>query len=206
MTDRGRQQVADSPGSAIIGIPIGGGPSSAVAYLADAGYDTTALTTGGLEMGPCYAYALGELASFRYADTPMAPYNGVLVEGFTAIGEVCTGASIALGLTDTLLSGTASTPVALCSDKKCGDDGCGGSCGTCSGGLSCNEGVCVATQSSPPNAVTSPPPSDERDERDVAAAANDGCACRTAPRPRSDAPIVLALGALAACIARRRAR
>jgi hypothetical protein len=29
-----------------------------------------------------------------------------------------------------------------CSGKNCGDDGCGGSCGTCSGGQVCNSGVC----------------------------------------------------------------
>jgi hypothetical protein len=29
-----------------------------------------------------------------------------------------------------------------CSGKNCGDDGCGGSCGTCSGGQTCQSGVC----------------------------------------------------------------
>ena len=31
----------------------------------------------------------------------------------------------------------------LCQDKDCGDDGCGGSCGTCSGGKVCQGGACV---------------------------------------------------------------
>ena len=30
-----------------------------------------------------------------------------------------------------------------CSGKQCGDNGCGGSCGSCSGGLSCKSGQCV---------------------------------------------------------------
>jgi MYXO-CTERM domain-containing protein len=146
MTDRGRQQVADAP-SPVPGIPIPGlGLTSAVTYLDKENYDTTALTTGGLDMGACYAYALGALSDFRYADTPMAPYNGSLIEGFTAIGEFCTGASIALGLTETLLGGTTTgaSTVPLCKSKQCGDDGCGGSCGACAAGTTCNpSGACI---------------------------------------------------------------
>jgi hypothetical protein len=37
-------------------------------------------------------------------------------------------------------SGGTCTP--SCTGKNCGDDGCGGSCGTCSGGQTCNSGVC----------------------------------------------------------------
>jgi hypothetical protein len=35
-------------------------------------------------------------------------------------------------------------PIDTCScvNKNCGDDGCGGSCGTCSDGVTCNNGVC----------------------------------------------------------------
>ncbi|MDB4938314.1 MAG: Tryptophan synthase alpha chain, partial [Labilithrix sp.] len=146
MTDRGRHQVADTP-SPVSGIPIPGlGITSAVAYLDKENYDTTPLTTGGLEMGPCYAYALNALSDFRYADVPMAPYNGSLIEGFTAIGEFCTGASIALGLTESLLGGTTSgaSTVPLCKNRQCGDDGCGGSCGSCAAGTTCNtDGACV---------------------------------------------------------------
>jgi hypothetical protein len=38
-------------------------------------------------------------------------------------------------------SGGGCTPD--CSGKNCGDDGCGGSCGTCSGGQTCQSGVCT---------------------------------------------------------------
>lgn len=144
MTDRGRQQVADPPNG---GLPIPVSfTTSAATYLGEKGYDTTALLTGGLDMGPCYAYALDPLKDFRYADTPMAPYNGQLIEGFTAIGEFCAGASISLGLAETLLEGTptGAPPVDLCAGKQCGDDGCGGSCGACAAGTTCNdEGKCV---------------------------------------------------------------
>lgn len=37
---------------------------------------------------------------------------------------------------------TPCTPA--CEGRSCGDDGCGGSCGSCEGGLSCDEGICVA--------------------------------------------------------------
>ena len=30
-----------------------------------------------------------------------------------------------------------------CDDRECGDDGCGGSCGACVGGLHCDDGLCV---------------------------------------------------------------
>ena len=36
-----------------------------------------------------------------------------------------------------------------CTDKACGDDGCGGSCGTCVEGESCNAGVCEAAACTP---------------------------------------------------------
>ncbi len=34
--------------------------------------------------------------------------------------------------------------IPACAGKTCGDDGCGGSCGTCSGGANCINGVCQA--------------------------------------------------------------
>lgn len=33
--------------------------------------------------------------------------------------------------------------VPACEGRSCGDDGCGGSCGGCEGGLSCDDGICV---------------------------------------------------------------
>ena len=36
-----------------------------------------------------------------------------------------------------------------CSGKSCGDNGCGGSCGTCSSGLTCNAGQCISTTCTP---------------------------------------------------------
>ncbi|MBM4388775.1 MAG: hypothetical protein FJ088_13620, partial [Deltaproteobacteria bacterium] len=37
--------------------------------------------------------------------------------------------------------------VPQCSGKECGDDGCGGSCGTCPWGWTCNSGKCSCTPS-----------------------------------------------------------
>lgn len=38
---------------------------------------------------------------------------------------------------------TAPTCTPNCVGKSCGDDGCGGSCGTCSSDMKCQEGVCI---------------------------------------------------------------
>lgn len=46
------------------------------------------------------------------------------------------------------------TCVPACGNKQCGNDGCGGSCGTCSSGKTCQSGYCEQV-SSPP----APPPS-----------------------------------------------
>jgi hypothetical protein len=35
---------------------------------------------------------------------------------------------------------------ASCDGKECGDDGCGGDCGACSGSFSCTDGTCTACQ------------------------------------------------------------
>ncbi len=36
-----------------------------------------------------------------------------------------------------------------CSDQTCGDDGCGGTCGTCAAGLSCLDGHCESVECQP---------------------------------------------------------
>jgi MYXO-CTERM domain-containing protein len=192
MTDRGRHQVADTP--------LVPGSSSAVKYLADRGHDTTNLVTGGLDMGPCYAYALGQLNDFRYADQAPPPY-GAFIEGFTAIGEFCTGASMALGMAKTLLDGVPSgqPPATLCLGRTCGDDGCGGSCGSCTGGKTCSaDGACVSacvpscagktcgdsdgcggTCGSCDGGSTAPPFAGAAPDAASEAASPAGCGCRT---------------------------
>ena len=143
---------------------------AAAQLLAQRGYDPTPLTEGGLAMGPCYFYAYDPLGDFRWADALGAPY-GPFLEWPTALGEFCTGASIALGLADTLLEGRATTgppSVNLCANRACGDDGCGGSCGSCGAGLTCQSGACVGASSSscdggdcPQVAPAAPPSSGE---------------------------------------------
>ena len=44
----------------------------------------------------------------------------------------------------TLSVDAAAACVPSCGGAECGDDGCGGSCGTCQGGQSCDQGACVA--------------------------------------------------------------
>ena len=62
---------------------------------------------------------------------------------FTATGYNCGGIAIDTRTED--CTGDCSPPCTPdCSGKTCGDDGCGGSCGTCSSGYSCSGGSCVA--------------------------------------------------------------
>lgn len=228
MTNRGRQQVAD-PATSSIGLPFPlplGGLEGAVPFLAAKGYDTTALMTGGLDMGPCYAYALNPLVAFRYGDVPMAPYGGPFVEGFTALGEFCAGASISLGLATTLLEGTPTSapPTPLCAGRSCGDDGCGGSCGTCAEGLTCTAGACVACTPSCEGkscgddgcggscgACRDGGASTTRVEPDADEATltlrADGCSCRTVAAERDAGSVAQLAGlALAAALVARRRR
>ncbi|MGB0589274.1 MAG: cupredoxin domain-containing protein [Myxococcota bacterium] len=85
------------------------------------------------------------------------------VTSFTACGDADTtadstatdavGSDDSTGSADDDASGSVTDPTenegdctANCTGKTCGDDGCGGSCGTCGSGDACNAtGVCVAT-------------------------------------------------------------
>jgi hypothetical protein len=134
MTSRGQRQVG-----------------SAVSLLGPRGYDTLALDTGGLHMGPCYFYAYYPLAWFRWATELTTPYSAY-IDWPTATGEFCSGASIALGFAETLLAGKATgqpPTVTLCAGKSCGDDGCGGSCGSCAAGSECTSAGNCAAASAP---------------------------------------------------------
>jgi hypothetical protein len=95
-------------------------------------YDTRDLVFGGLMMGPCYFYAWEELRNYQLGEDLQYPYMWFL-EGPTAIGEFCTGGTLALGLARTLLWGK---PVDPC-DGDCshldGGDGEDGSDGADAG-------------------------------------------------------------------------
>jgi hypothetical protein len=207
---------------------------AAADQLAGKGYDTVDLVAGGLQMGPCYFYGLDPLKDFRYADQASPPY-GAFIEGFTAIGEFCSGASIGLGFARTLLDGkpTGAPPtVDLCANKQCGDDGCGGSCGTCADGLSCQAGSCAPPGACAPRCEGKPAGADDgcggacaggaagpsspsepsgasSDADDGAAPGSSagGCACAA---PGARAPLAgglaLALAACACAVGRRRRR
>jgi MYXO-CTERM domain-containing protein len=110
--------------------------------LENLGYDIRELVYGGLQMGPCYYYAWEELRYYQLGEDLQYPYMWFL-EGPTAIGEFCTGASLALGLARTLLWGKPGEAcVGDCNGRECGDDGCGVSCGSCIPGESCEQGTC----------------------------------------------------------------
>lgn len=48
------------------------------------------------------------------------------------------------------VNGVAPPCVPRCTGKRCGADGCGGSCGSCGAGEACQGGRCVSTNCSPP--------------------------------------------------------
>ncbi len=150
MTDRGRQQVADWTVAAGTAALLNGLPNnqSAAAYLTASGYDAAPLLAAGLSMGPCYLYALNPSKGFQYylGSQAPAPYSD-FIEGFTAQGEFCFGASLGLGLTRAFLGGTPTgqPPANLCAGRACGVDACGTSCGSCTGADVCDaSGRCVA--------------------------------------------------------------
>lgn len=128
MTERGQRQA-----------------QAGINVLQPLGWDTSELMTGGLQMGPGYFWVYEAAPDFRYAlGLPSPPYSGY-IDAPTAVGEFNIGAALELGLAHTLLAGkpTGQPPtVALCQGRACGDDGCGGSCGTCASG-SCMDGQCV---------------------------------------------------------------
>ena len=118
-------------------------------------YDTTQLIAAGLTMGPCYYFPWDQLFPWVWANEVSEPYGGV-IDGPTAIGEVCIGGALAVGLTRTLLNGWATgqppTCIIDCADRVCGDNNCGGECGQCDEELVCEEatGQCVT----PPDDTT----------------------------------------------------
>lgn len=149
--DMGTTQGGDDRYSDLVGMTKRGEyqVNGAVSALKGKGYDTLDLTVSGLMMGPGYFRGYYPNASFRYAAQlqPQPPYSDG-ISGPTAIGEFSFGASLGLGLAHTLLAGKPSgqPAVALCVNAVCGDDGCGGSCGTCGDGMMCGAGQCIATQ------------------------------------------------------------
>ena len=125
MTDRGRE-------ATLLVAPL----------LNQRGYDVRELVYGGLQMGPCYYYAWEELRNYQLGPDLQYPYMWFL-ECPTAVGEFCTGGSLALGLARTLLWGKPGAACeGDCTGKVCGDDGCGTSCGECDPGQACTQGVC----------------------------------------------------------------
>ena len=83
-----------------------------------------------------------------------------------------------------------------CSGKQCGDDGCGGACGTCSGTDTCQAGACVATGGGGGDAAIGG--SDFVDAGTNGGTGNKpgGCGCETSGAGGSAALLVLIVSAL----------
>jgi MYXO-CTERM domain-containing protein len=206
----------------------------AVNLLAPRGYDTLDLTAGGLQMGPGYYRGYYPMVDFKYAAEiqPQPPYSDG-ISGPTCVGEFSVGASMGLGLAHVLLEGkdTKQPPtVNLCANRACGDDGCGGSCGTCPQGQTCTDGECKVPPSCVPSCAgktcgddgcggscgacaggdagsgadaASIGPSAAPGDEPPSSAPSAGCACR-ASGARAEPPLAVIALALAALRRRRR--
>ncbi len=178
----------------------------AVSLLAGRGYTTLDLTVGGLQMGPGYYRGYYPLQGFTWAAEiePQPPYSDG-ISGPTAIGEFSMGAEMILGLAHTLLDGKATglpPTVTLCQNATCGDDGCGGSCGTCPDGLTCSAGAC--TSASLVDAGTNMFGGDDAGPGSAGETGSGGGGCCQAS---SVSPLgTLALGTLIALVGLRRRR
>ena len=79
--------------------------------------------------------------------TPLGQCSGSKVWGF--MESLSTGGTFRINgdVIMRLHADVAATPcVPQCDGKTCGDDTCGGSCGVCTGGLTCVSGTCAACQ------------------------------------------------------------
>lgn len=67
-------------------------------------FDPTALQIAGLQMGPCYFYAWEKYEGKNLGKDLKPPFKE-FIDGPTALGELCFGATLGLGLSETLLKG-----------------------------------------------------------------------------------------------------
>ncbi len=120
--------------------------------LSNLGFDVKNLVAGGVIMGPCYYYMWYELWArngryFKLGENLSEPYYTFL-EMPVSSGEVCYGGAMGLGLARTLLWGRPNPNCQPdCSNRVCGTNGCGGSCGTCNAPETCSTtGQCVVPE------------------------------------------------------------
>ncbi len=101
-----------------------------------------------------------------------------------------------------------------CNGKQCGDDGCGGACGNCSGSTTCQNGQCIGpTDGGVPDAGDAGASKDAGNPISDASVAPDagtsngssgGCGCVVAGGERSSHAAIVAALAMLAALARRR--
>lgn len=156
MTNRGYEQIrtAVSGTSALNTCTIPDAPFVLnIDGLSKKNYDTTELTAAGLTMGPCYYFPWDQLYPWFWAYDMPPPYIQA-IDGPTAIGEVCIGGTLGLGMVRVLMKGWATgqppTCIIDCAGRECGDNSCGDECGFCDNELICNEsGKCVESIEEP---------------------------------------------------------
>jgi hypothetical protein len=136
---------------------VGKGEVARVMFLLSDGEDTESYTS---------EISIGELESKKF-NVPVSELNSTDIEevSVAAIFLSSGGEETLGGVLDTYTitqSYTGGTPLggdgetnpplnctANCTGKVCGDDGCGGSCGTCESGLICTNGMCVSSSCVP---------------------------------------------------------
>lgn len=112
--------------------------------VADAGADSGALDSGTdatvdsgvLDSGLDATVDSGAIADSGAIDSGAVVDSGVIDSGVPDSGAIADSGIVDSGVVD---AGCARS----CANKVCGDDGCGGSCGTCGQGLTCSAGACV---------------------------------------------------------------
>ena len=92
------------------------------------------------------------------------------------------------GLIETCKGG-GSTCQPACGDRDCGDDGCGGSCGSCDDGASCSDGYCMGSECSCDGQTCGPNPCG-----DSCGVCDSGLACLGSCQEARDCSSVIGCG------------
>ena len=137
--DTGTPTCADSPtcecfiGECAAGLGV---PAATACGVLGGGDPCLAKLLASYQAGGCGEACGGtskEIWAILCSDADCAPVKGAL-----------TGAGVL-----TTQCASCSSCVANCAGKSCGDDGCGGSCGTCDAGSTCDAGTCTSSGAVP---------------------------------------------------------
>lgn len=108
---------------------------------ADASGDVSASCTDGAKR--CTGQKAQACQGGHYVDLFSCPSDQVCEAGVCKAGT--TQGDVTVETTSAEVGpDTDASPACSCVDKECGDDGCGGTCGTCTGNTHCESSLCVS--------------------------------------------------------------